>query len=118
MSNATNNEKLNELKNELESVKRELHELNQEKMRQSKSGPSKDSADRALENCRKISSIVREVDPWVAQKLDEDIKDASVKLREVHEESIYNWYKEELTPLLNKSEQSGHVALEKYASPS
>lgn len=117
MSNAINNEKLNELKSELESVKRELHEMNQEKMRQSGSGPSKDGADRALENCRKISSIVREVDPWVAQKLDEDIRNASNKLGQTNEDTIYNWYKEELTPLLNKSEQLGHVALEKNASP-
>src|SRR5579872_5098241 len=78
------------------SAKEELHKLNTQKMqsirqeeprpddeekgtkRRTYSSPvGKAVGEKALENCRKISSIVNRVDPEISQELDKDIRMAS-----------------------------------------
>lgn len=79
--------------------------------------------EKALENCRKISSIVCRVDPAISGELDKAIRMAAQKLDDAGDSSakgssddLYFWCKNELLPLLNKSEQLGQLCLEQIAA--
>jgi hypothetical protein len=68
----------------------------------------REEARKALGNCEKISTILREVDEKIADELDKDIKEAREELMdsEMSPVSLDEWYKSELVPLLNKSEMA------------
>jgi hypothetical protein len=79
--------------------------------------------EKALENCREISSIVYTVDPAISGELDKAIRMAARKLDNAGDSSakgsaddLYFWCKEELLPLLNKSEQIGQLCLKQISS--
>jgi hypothetical protein len=134
-------EEIRDLVKNLATAKKELHELNAQKMtnvqEEVSTGNEKESGtkrrvyssplgkavgEKELENCRKISSIVNRIDSEISQELDKDIRIASQRLNEAGDSSakgsaddLYFWCKNELLPLLNKSEQIAHLCLKQIA---
>ncbi len=116
------------------TAKEELHNLNAQKMngvraeggtkkRVYSSEVGRKAGEKALENCRKISSIVYRVDPAISGELDKAIRMAARKLDNTGDSSakgsaddLYFWCKDELLPLLNKSEQIGQLCLKQIAT--
>jgi hypothetical protein len=62
---------------------------------------------KALENCSKVASIVRERDQAVAKELDQKITTARKQLEQnkTSPVSLDEWFRSELISLMNKSER-------------
>lgn len=119
-------ENMEALQQRLDRAREELHKVNIEKMeRRDGSKPDstvegrtyslnegREAAQKALDNCQDISSIVRMVDVRIANELDSDIRTARDRLVQARNspEAMDDWYRRELVPLLNKSEQASDLS--------
>jgi hypothetical protein len=70
-------------------------------------------AETSLQNCRQIASYVRRTSPGAANELEMRIRSAAARFRTVKKsrdpDLLHSWFKEELAPLLNKSEQAAYL---------
>ena len=119
-------ENMEALQQRLDRAREELHKVNIEKMeRRDESKPDstvegrtyslkegREAAEKALDNCQDISSIVRMVDGRIANELDSNIRTARDRLDQAGNspEAMDDWYRNELVPLLNKSEQASDLS--------